>query len=277
MALKKPNQERVQSTTTPAFEQEPTAAAAPAVAAVVETAAPEADATAKVQATTAIAKAQTTAVSTADAASVAKQFKKEVEAMKGAADFGYGSHRVVKADNGALKEMAGEKVNFGRWMKVRLLAWDYSYQVSPGEQGKDSGQFVAYSKDGVTIDSIIGEELKSWEGKPLDDYLEYLRNEEEFDKAGKREFIDTECAVLGSEDEPEFREVLQVTLSSSSIPAFRKYQSDLEANAKCVAMGLAGFRLPEDPFTFYYLRDVASKGSNTWTKLKIVSSLPAKI
>jgi len=135
----------------------------------------------------------------------------------------------------------------GRWVKVRLLAWQNTFQVSPGEQGKDSGQFVAYSSDGKTIDYVIGEDYKSWVGKSVQDYVTFLKDEEEFDKAAVREFIDTECAVTGSEDEPDFREVVQITLSSSSIPAFRKYQSDLEANAKCVAMGLPGYKLPEDP------------------------------
>lgn len=284
MALKKTN-------TTANFEQEPTEGAADtavaeheapqkeatAPAAPVQTPTPEPTAAAKVESTTAIAKAASSSLSTNEAAQAAKRFKSEVSEMKGAADFGYGSHRVFKADNGVIKEMAGEKLVLGRWVKVRLLAWDTSFQVSPGEQGKDSGQFVAYSKDGVTIDSVIGEELKQWAGKPVEEYVEYLRKEEEFDKAGKRDFIDCEVAVLGSEDEPEFHEVVQITLSSSSIPAFRKLQSDLEATAKCVQMGLEGYALPEDPFTFFMVREAASKGSQTWTKLKLMSTLPAKI
>lgn len=232
---------------------------------------------ATVSATTAIAKAAATSLNTNEAAQAAKQFKKEVAEMKGAADFSYGSHRVFKADNGTIKEMSGDKLVLGRWVKVRLLAWDNSWQVSPGEQGKDSGQYVAYSNDGVTINSIIGEDLKSWVGKPIADYVKFLREEEEFEKAGVREFIDTECAVLACEDEPNFHEVIQITLSSSSIPAFRKYQSDLESTAKCVAMGLPNFKLPEDAMTFYLIREVAQKGSNTWTKFKICSTLPSKI
>lgn len=278
MALKKP---------TPAFEQEPTSAEDTTVAEKAAPAAPvtppapvEAapDAAAKVTSTVAVAKAFGSSLATLnDAANVAKQFKKEVEAMKGAADFSYGTHRVFKFDNGVIKEMAGEKLVLGRWAKVRLLAWDNSFQVSPGEQGKDSGVYVGYSKDGVTLDSVSGEELKSWEGKSIDEYLTFLRDVEEFDKASKREFIDCQVAVLGCEDEPEFTGVVQITLSSSSIPAFKKYQTDLEATARCVALGLPGYSLPADPFTFYFLREAAQKGSNTWTKARIVSTLPAKI
>lgn len=227
-----------------------------------------------ISASTAIAKA---AVSSGGALQTARNFKKEVEAMRGASDFSYGTHRVFKFDGGVLKEMSGEKLSLGRWAKVRLLAWEYSYQISPGENGKSSGGFVAYSRDGVTIDYVIGEENKKWEGKGVQDYLEYLRDTEGLTNASKREFIDTECAILDCEEEHDFHEVVQITLSSSSIPAFKKYQSELEAKAKCVAMGLPGYSLPEDPFQFYWLREAASKGSQSWTKGRIVTTLPTKI
>lgn len=283
MALKKPT-----TTNTAAFEQEPgaeTAVAeretpqkeATAPAAPAQTPPPEPTAAAKVESTTAIAKAASSSLSTNDAANAAKQFKKEVEAMKGAADFSYGSHRVFKAKDGVIKESNGDKTVLGRWVKGRLLAWDRHFEISPGEDGKDSGSFVAYSMDGVTIDNVVGEEVKVWEGKSCDDYLTFLRDTEEFDKASKREFIDTEVAVLGCEDEPDFTGVIQITLSSSSIPAFKKYQSDLESTAKCVAMGLPGYKLPDDPFSMYFIRESAEKGKNSWTKLRLAASLPAKL
>lgn len=231
-----------------------------------------------VTATTAIAKASGTSIGAVnEAAATAKAFKKEVEAMQGAADFSYGSHRVFKAKDGEIKEMAGDKLNLGKWVKVRLLAWDRHFEISPGEEGASSGAFVAYSLDGITIDSVIGEEQKAFEGKPVAEYLEYLRKEEDFDKASKREFVDLQVAAMSSEAEPAFVAVIQVTLSSSSISGFRAYQSELEATAKCVAMGLPGFNLPEDPFSFYIVREAASKGKNSWTKLKICSTLPVKI
>jgi hypothetical protein len=100
---------------------------------------------------------------------------------------------------------------------------------------------------------------------------------QEFENAGKREFIDTEVAVLGSEEEPGFTGVVQITLSSSSIPAFSKYQTDLAATAKCVAMNLPGYKLPEDPFTLYFIRAAAEKGKNSWTKIRLSPTLPAKV
>lgn len=286
MALKKTNQAAATS-----FEQEPGTASAdtavaereapqeasPAPAPVAPTPAPEPTAAAKVETTVALAKASSSSLSTNDAANAAKNFKKEVEAMKGAADFSYGSHRVFKAKDGVIKESGGDKTVLGRWVKGRLLAWDRHFEISPGEDGKDSGSFVAYSLDGVTIDNVIGEDLKSWEGKHVDDYVTYLRDTEEFDKASKREFIDTEVAVLGCEDEADFTGVIQITLSSSSIPAFKKYQSDLESTAKCVAMGLPGYKLPDDPFSIYFIRESAEKGKNSWTKLRLAATLPAKL
>lgn len=253
------------TTTTSAPAAEPAAQAKPDAAA------------ASVEATTAVAKAAAGALQNADeAAARAKRFQKDVEAMKGAADFSWGTHRVFKAKDGVIKEMNGEKLRLGRWALVQMLAWDNHTEISPGEDGKSSSDFVAYSKDGVTIDFVVGEELKKFEGTSVDDYVRYLRDEEEFEKAGKREFVDVQVAVLDSEDEHDFHEIVQVTLSSSSIPAFKKYQNDLNAKAKCVAMGLPGYSVPENPFQFYFIREEAEKGKNSWTKLRISSTLPAK-
>ena len=159
-----------------------------------------------------------------------------------------------------------------------MIAWDEHTELSPGESGDSTKDFVAYSKDGKTIDSVIGEELKGWIGKPVVDYVEYLKNEEDFSKTKSRRFIDTACAVMASDSgDGPIGEVVQITLSESSIPAFAKHQEQLANKARCVAMGLPGFSLPADPFTFFFLREVTSKGQNTWTKLRIVQDLPAKI
>lgn len=266
MALKKTT---TTTTTQTNFESDPE------MTAVIDT--PETQPDATVSATTAIAKAAATSLSSNDAALAAKNFKKEIEAMQDAADFSWGSMRQFKAMNGTIRESGGDKLDLGRWVKVQMLAWGRSWQITPGTDGKDSASFVAFSKDGKIIDHVIGEDQKSWEGRGVEEYLTYLQKEEEFDRAAKREFIDTQCAVLGSEEEPDFNEIVQITLSSSSIPAFRSYQTALEAKAKCVLMGLPNFKLPENPMQFYFLREAASKGSNSWTRLRIVTDLPAKI
>lgn len=285
MALKKTN--------TAAFEQETTVADDHAAEQAVETSTPVAetpaeveaprseavpDAVAKTTAAVAIANATNTSLSVADAAAKAKEFQREINAMRGASDFSYGNFRVFKGNNGEIAESGGEEATLGRWAKVRLLSWDDHFEISPGEQGASTKDFVAYSKDGKRIDSVIGEELKTWVGKSVDEYVEYLRTTEEFANTKCRRFVDMAVALMAAdhEDAP-IGEVIQVTLSESSIPAFSRYQEQLSNKARCVAMGLPGFTLPEDPFTFFLIREVAKKGDNKWTKLKVESNLPAKI
>lgn len=285
MALKKTN--------TAAFEQETTVAEDAAVEQAVTTSTPVAetpaeveaprseahqDAVAKTTAAVAIATATNTSLSVADAATKAKDFQREINAMKGASDFSYGNFRVFKGNNGEISESGGEGATLGRWAKVRLLSWDSHHEISPGETGASTKEFVAYSKDGKVIDSVIGEEQKNWVGKAVAEYTEYLRTVEEFANAKCRRFVDMAVALMGAdhEDAP-IGEVIQVTLSESSIPAFSRYQEQLTNKARCVAMGLPGFTLPSDPFSLYLIREVAKKGENRWTKIRVEADLPAKI
>jgi hypothetical protein len=286
MALKKP---------TPAFENENEGGVATAsedvkkatVAKIMgdETSAkddaPDTTATPEVTtaATTAIAKAAGSSVATQDASNQAKAFKREIEDMRGAADFSYGNFVVFKGSNGSIRgEMGGAKVDLGRWVKVRLMAWDEHFEVSPGEQGASTKNFVAYSKDGKVLDSVIGEEEKRFVGSSVADYVTYLKDTEEFPKAKVRRFLDTSCAVLGADGSDDATgQIIQITLSESSIPSFQSYQQQLVQQARAVAMGLPGFSLSADPLTFYFIREVATKGDNEWTKLRVATSLPAKL
>ena len=273
---------------TPAFETEPTSGAdtaaseAPAQAAAAASTAiakaSEAPAAAAVAASTAIAKASTTSLSVADAAHKAKAFAKEVEAMKDASDFSYGNYRTFKGNNGGLEESGDKGVSLGRWAQVRLMSWGEHTEISPGESGASTKDFVAYSKDGVNIDSVIGEELQMWVGKSVQGYADFLRDDEGFAKTKVRKFIDTACFLLATDSgDGPIGKTIQVTLSESSIPSFARYQNELKDDARAVAMGLPGATLPEDPFQFFFLRELASKSTHKWTKLRIVSSLPAKL
>ena len=117
-----------------------------------------------------------------------------------------------------------------------------------------------------------------WVGRPVADYVNYLRKEEEFAQTKTRRFIDTACAVLEADNaDAPVSTVVQITLSETSIPAFSKYQQDLQNRARCAAMNLPGFSLPEDPFTFVFVREIATKGSNKWTKLRIEPTVPTKL
>ena len=273
MALKRPT-----NTAAPAFEDvtefgdvEVAPTAAPA--AQPEAATPAAPAPA---ASTAVAPATSTAV-TVNTSEEAKRFQREFDEMRGAADFAFGNYPIYKGSNGAIREMGqGKTASFGRWAKVRMMAWDDSYQIGPGVDGSKAKDFVAFSKDGKTVDSVIGEDLRHFVGKPVTEYLDFLRNEG-YDKAESKRYVHTACAVLDSEDGThEPGQIVQVTLSQSSLPSFRAYQEKLKTAARAVAMGIPGFSLPADPFTFFYICEAAAKGSNNWTKLKIESSLPKK-
>ena len=222
-----------------------------------------------------------TAVSTMSRDEIARQakaFQAELNDMKGAADFTFGNYAVFKGNNGEIAQTGKDDVSLGRWAKVRLLAWDDHHEISPGSQDKNSKDFVAYSKEGRIVDHVIGEELKSWVGKSVDEYVEYLRTTEGFDKASSKRFVDLSAALLGTDSgDGPVGTVIQITLSPSSIPSFTKYQQALKDQARCAAMGLPGFSVPEDPFSFFVIREVVSANNNRWTKLNFAAQLPAKI
>ena len=223
-----------------------------------------------------------TAVSTMSRDEIARQakaFQAELNEMKGAADFTFGNYEVYKGSNGEIsKTGSGDGVSLGRWAKVRLLSWDDHHEISPGAQDKNSKDFVAYSKEGHVVDHVIGEELKSWVGKSVEEYVNYLRTTEGFDKAGSKRFVDLSAALLGTDSgDGPVGTVIQITLSPSSIPSFTKYQQALKDQARCAAMGLPGFSVPEDPFSFFVIREVVSANGNKWTKLNFAAQLPAKL
>lgn len=108
-----------------------------------------------------VAVRQNTAVGNVeDAATRAKNFQKEVEAMKGALNLDYGSVQMFKANQGKIGETDGDKRKLGRYAQVRLLAWDDRYELSTGDSGKSSKDFLAFSKDGVTVDNVVGDRLE---------------------------------------------------------------------------------------------------------------------
>lgn len=275
MALKKNTPAADVASTTPAFEDESTTQTAVEVQAEAPAAAtPAKDPT--VAATTAIATASSTGAVTVNAAAAANRFKQELEEMKGAFDFSHNSWRVFKGSNGAIAEMGnGKTATMGTWAEVRLMGWDDSYQVSPGEDGARTKDFVAFSKDGQVIDGVIGEEQRQFVGRPVQEYVDYLRNTEKFTQAASARYINLACLIISSDKAGFEGEGVQITLSQSSIPAFQAYQQQLKMQARAAAMNLPGAKMSEDPFRFFLETEAASKGTNRWTKLKISTKKPS--
>ena len=221
-----------------------------------------------------VAEVRNTSVST----NVNTNFSQQVSEMKGALDMSYGNFRVFKASNGAIVEVGDNGEDLGRFVQVRMMAWDKHWEVSPGTNDKKSKDYLAFSDDGVHIDRVVGEELQKYVGSTIEQYLKYLREDEGFDNASKREFVDVACVALSNDAGVDLEgDIIQVTLPPTSIPAFSKYQSGLAGKARALEMGIPGIKLPEDPFTFFFVVEKASKGDNKWTKLKIESKLPTKL
>jgi len=229
------------------------------------------------------AQAPVTAIAVKPAGTVAVKadtgaFAREVAEMKGAANFEYGNFDVFKGNNGEIMVTNGLKL--GRWVKVSMVAWDEHTEISPGSKSDKSKGAVGYSKDGLTIDHIIdSKEYGDWVGRKVDDYVNFLRSSD-YPEAKKSKFVDVAAVVHDTDSaagKAKVGEVIQVTLTQTSIPSFAKYQEQLNMKAKAFARGIPGIKLPENPFDFYFLREVTTKGDNTWTKLKVVTTLPTDL
>jgi hypothetical protein len=268
MALTKTNS----TTTASAFESmdddvavleraEPVAVAAPAVAPAPEPAA------------TQVAVRQSAAL-----VGVAADFAAELDALRAAADFSHGNFKVFKASNGEILNIAEPSEKFGRWVHGTMIGWDDHFEISPSSEDKGSKDYVAYSKDGITIDSVIGEKMRSWVGKKAADYIDFLHNSTDFQDAGSRRFIDVAFVVQAAEETEDFNgEIVQITLAQSSIKSFQQYTEQLKMKALAIKRGIPGIKLPTDPLNFYFIRETASDKGKNWTKLKVSATLPARI
>lgn len=225
----------------------------------------------------AVAPAPATAVVTLSKGE-ASAFAREVTDMKGGADFSYGNYAVFKGINGNIKGTGDNKANLGRWVKVSMIAWDDRIQISPGSDTDKAKECVAYSKDGTTIDSVIGrDKYGSWVGKSVNDYIEHLKDSD-WPHAKASRYIDVACVVHEGETKAAKElagEIICISLSSSSIPSFAQYQEKLNMKAVAIKRGIPGVVIPADPFTFYFGTEAASKDGKDWTKLKVTDKQPS--
>lgn len=207
----------------------------------------------------------------------ASGFAAKVMSMKGAADFSWGNYKVFKATNNGSIRASDDKTSLGRWVKVTMLAWDDHFEVSPNSKAEKSKDALAFSKDGRTIDRVLGDEFADWIGRPPAEYVKFLQTEHGYETANFRRFIDISCVVHEAESEDVFNgEIVQITLTQSSIPSFSQYQEQLKQKAVAVASGVVGVKVPADPFTFYLMAIAASANGNDWVKLQVVNKLPTK-
>lgn len=224
---------------------------------------------------TAIAVAQASAVATVSP-NVGSQFLAQIEEMRGAMDFSYGNFSIFKGNQGDISG-GDPSVSLGRWVKVVMIAWDEHWQSNPGSDVDEAKDTVAFSRDGVKIDNIIGEQYREHTTKTLDEYVEWLKVNTQFTEADKSRYIDL-CVIPQEVENPGavalIGEPLQITLNPSSLSSFKAYQETLKAKARAVERKVPGMSLPDDPFTFYLSVQAAEKGGKKWTKLQVTPSLP---
>lgn len=226
------------NTNAPAFESEdpnPNATAEVAVAGVVEeTKEVAASPAAKVTATTAIAKAQTTAIAATgknkfSAALTHLEYQLELEHVKA---LGVGTLPKMVADRAGFEVGEGkDKKEYGEWVDFNIFSYNKRWLAANGTDDDDSKDYLRTSYDNETIE---GEVIS------LKDYVQSLK-EQGFEKASARLYIDVWGFVVNSDKlglvEEDEREMIQLQLSPVSVKQFTAYQ--LQAGIKASLSGKA--------------------------------------
>lgn len=215
--------------------------------------------------------AKPASISIALASEKAAQFKKELAEMEDALDFASGSMKSYKASNGSISETGDGKGVLGAWVEGRMMAYSRYHQITPGVSGQKYKGFVGYSNDGKTISHVIGDgHERTFVGKPIQDYLDYLRTTEGFEEADSKVYMNVAMLVTASEKgQVEPGEVVNVILPPTSIRSFAAYEDKLKVAARAAAMGLPTKGLPDDPFRFRFVASLTRFNGNEWTKLDI--------
>lgn len=218
MALRKKETEPAAQ---PAFEGMETgnAESATAVADAKPEAAPSAQDTAKVSASTAIAKAQAGTVAVATPGRKFKPALTEFQDVIGQDDIealGIGAFPRITADlSGLVQDKTKE---LGKSIKLELLSWNLRYIVTPGVDNDEANSLVRYSNDGVTI---------SGTGESVADYVKQLRDVDGYEKASIKTYMDlwgNLAEVDGAAVDPVDRAMVVVQLSPQSMSQFKALQ-----------------------------------------------------
>lgn len=125
--------------------------------------------------------------------------------------------RCVGTNGRIVAKKDGTKIPLGDTIKVTLISFNDSYQISPGKDTDEAKKFVKYSRDGQTIDGT---------GQPVAAYVAYLRESEGYKDASVKQYTSL-VGILeaASDSKPEAQalvnEMVEVSLSPTAAKAFR--------------------------------------------------------
>ena len=179
----------------------------------------ETEAVAKVQATTAIAKAQTSSIAVGSKFKAALAEYEGVISTQDLENLGIGTFPRITADLSGL--VVDKTDEIGKVAKIELISWNYRYIVTPGVDNAEANAAVRYSYDNV---NILGSEMT------VKDYLRQLKEVDGYGKASVKTYVElwgNLAFSAGAEIDPEDRQMVQVQLSPQSVNQFKRYQLEL--------------------------------------------------
>ncbi len=178
-----------------------------------------------------------------------KKIEDPLAGLKNSFHVEYNTLRGMKITNGNVVDIDTSKA-LGDTVGLELLSYQDSWVISPGVDGKEAGEFVRYSDDGITTSK--GDDCKA--------YLAELINVHGFGEAAmtKRTVI---CGALFDAGKgTEFQgKMIQISLPPTSKSTFDRYCFE---NAYNVGKGLAEV---EGSDKLRLTCSLTTKGKNTWT------------
>jgi hypothetical protein len=214
----------------------------------------EQKATADVAATTAIAKAAASAVST----NVAKPFEYVLRSLECALDpVNVGDLPRLKSGAGNIKDSDG--VNYGTFVALELLSFHDSWTISPGSDDDESKDFVRYSLDGKTIDGT---------GESVDDYLQKLKEVDGYEKANKKRYLILAGIINDCDKAKEkISSIVQCSLAPQSAKTFNNYHMQRSVQV------VRGTAVVEGSQQIKITAEGASMNGKDFTKLVVTGTL----
>lgn len=218
---------------------------------------PAQEAAAGTEASTAITKAAGTAVAKAGTfGDVFKDFQDQIT------DLEFGTVARLVGSNGRIVAKKDSKsLVLGPEIKVTLVSFNDTYQVSPGDDTAEAKKAVRYSRDGVTIDGPVGGDVKA--------YVEKLRTTDGFAKASVKKYTSLVCilneaAGAAPDAQGTIGEMVEVSLSPTAGQAFKGHRMQTSVKSS------RGLLPPGYDVTALVIRaDVRKNGSNEYTALAV--------